>query len=145
MSKRSFIYSPARAAQIRDFQGMRFGNITPTDIDAVIDFGGKAYVFIETKVRGTPLPLGQRLLLERLCDDLNSEHVEALVLIAEHSTPAANNILVATAKVCEYRNAERQWKPCHDGTYNVMSAIQVFLKRRGLDKIYQVAREDVSA
>jgi hypothetical protein len=39
--------------------------ITPTDIDGLIEIGDQ-YLIIETKEPGVPLPVGQRLALERL-------------------------------------------------------------------------------
>ena len=35
--------------RLRDFSGLRYGRITPTDIDAFMEFGNKAFVFIEAK------------------------------------------------------------------------------------------------
>ena len=52
MDKRGKIGNRRRALQIRDFTGLRWGNITPTDIDALIDFGDKVFVFIEVKKKG---------------------------------------------------------------------------------------------
>ena len=54
------------AKQLKSFSGLRFGKITPTDIDGFLDFGNNVYVFIETKHGDAPLPYGQKLALERL-------------------------------------------------------------------------------
>lgn len=131
MNQRGAVHSPARAAQLRDFTGLRYGLITPSDIDAFIDFGGKAYVIIETKVVGNPLPQGQRLLLERLCDALNGS-AHALVLIAEHNTPAHRPIDIARALVSEYRNHTGEWIRVPVPMITVASAVNQFLARCGL-------------
>jgi hypothetical protein len=62
------IKNRAHMSQIKDFSGLRFGKITPTDIDGFIDFGGKLFVFIEAKYGEAQLSFGQRLALERLVD-----------------------------------------------------------------------------
>ena len=43
---------------LRDLTGLRWGKITPTDIDSFLDFGNKACVFIESKFKGKPLAVG---------------------------------------------------------------------------------------
>ena len=65
-----------------DFAGLQNGLIHPTDIDAVLEFDNEALVLIEIKRDGNPIPTGQRLLLERLC---NSWHTgKAVVIFATH-------------------------------------------------------------
>ena len=84
MTERGKIRNSKNIARLRDFSSLRYGTITPTDIDAFIDFGNKSFVFIETKRVGATLLKGQRLALERLCDACDSEDHRAVVLIAEH-------------------------------------------------------------
>lgn len=85
-------HTPARAAQERDYSGLRFERgITPSDIDAVIDFNNRLWILIEMKVAGVPLPAGQRLMLARLCESL-SRITPTFLLIAEHNTPASRPI-----------------------------------------------------
>lgn len=86
------------ATQVRDFSGLRFGNITPTDIDALLEYRNLGFIIIETKYRGTFLPAGQRLALERLCDNLRKP---TLLIIACHDT--SGDIDFATTQVVEYR------------------------------------------
>lgn len=135
MMQRGAIYNPARASQLRDFSGLCFDKITPSDLDAVIDFGGKAFVMIELKVAGLTLPLGQRILLERLTDKLNTHETKALALVAEHKTPASQSIDVASCLVTEYRNDSRIWIAIIERV-TVHTAINTFLKRVGLDGRY---------
>lgn len=102
MAERGEIRNRAYAAQIRDFRGLRFGKITPTDIDGFLDFGDRLFVFVESKFGGSVMPYGQRLALQRLCD---SCHVpprrHAIVLIAAHMSDT--DIDFANANVTEYR------------------------------------------
>jgi len=100
MLERGKIRNREYSTQVRDFSGLRFGNITPTDIDGLIEYQDKAYVFIETKYRDSKLPDGQRLAFERLCDDLQRVK-PTLLIIASHETDG--DIDVAETKVTEYR------------------------------------------
>jgi hypothetical protein len=99
----------ARAKQERDFTGLRYGNITPTDIDGLIEYKNKCYVFYEAKyVTAPPMSDGQRVAFERLCDDL--QKIKPTLLISfEHSFPADKAIDFANCDVQSYRyNGE--WK-----------------------------------
>lgn len=66
--ERGQIRNLAYARQRADFTGLRFGNITPTDVDGLIEFEGRCCIFMETKHGEAELPLGQRLALERNCE-----------------------------------------------------------------------------
>lgn len=104
VSVRGKIRNEAQARQLRDFSGLRWGTITPTDIDACIDFGNKTFVFVEIKFDGKPLPCGQKLALERLIDNLsaerkNNEKKEAVLIVAAHQCPPEQIIDVASCRV----------------------------------------------
>lgn len=72
--------------QIKRFHGLKFErNIAPTDIDAFLDFGGRLFVFIETKHGTTALPKGQRMALERLCDACQAQHRKSILLVTSHT------------------------------------------------------------
>ena len=103
-----------RAAQIRDFSKLRWGNITPTDIDAFIDFGNRVFVIIEAKLDGVELPRGQEIALERLCDNCK---VECFVLIVSHNTPIGDDIDFANTLVTKYRtNKTGDWRKVQNPT-----------------------------
>ena len=103
IAQRGQIVSRNRARQIRDFSGLLFGNITPTDIDGLIEYHGKAYIFIETKLGNASLPNGQRLALERLADDLTKVKPTLLIVAMHNAINPDDDIDVATAIVAEYR------------------------------------------
>lgn len=103
MHERGEIHSPDRARQLRDFSGLRFGNITPTDIDGLIEYHDKAYILIETKLKGNQLEIGQRLALERITDTLGRVK-RSICLIAEHEHyDVKENINVANSIIVEIR------------------------------------------
>jgi len=98
----------ARAKQPRDFTGLRYGNITPTDVDALIEYKDKCYIFIEAKTTGVNMPFGQKMALERLCDDL-SKVKPTLLIVINHNTPPDKEINFANSVVERYRH-NNVWK-----------------------------------
>jgi hypothetical protein len=73
-----------RARQIIDFSGIRFKNITPTDIDGLIEYKNIAYVLMEFKHREAEMPQGQSLALARMVDDFDRQGKYATLLVCEH-------------------------------------------------------------
>jgi hypothetical protein len=113
----------ARYKQVIDYSGLLFERgITPTDIDGLLDFGGKLFVFLELKLKGTNLPYGQRLALERVCDGLAGPQVLSVVLVAGHNTPTGQEIRAAEATVVEYRWRQEWNHPKRE--INVRQAIE---------------------
>ena len=51
------------ANKVINFNSLQFGNISPTDIDAVIEYKDKWFIFIETKFNKAEMPRGQQLAL----------------------------------------------------------------------------------
>lgn len=123
MNERGQIKYRERAGQLRDFSGLLFGKITPTDIDGLIEYHNKAYVIIETKVDGAKVPYGQRLALERLCDDLQATGKPTMLLIATHNTPCQLDIDVSLAIVDSMRYKKKWYK----SSVTVRAMIERFL------------------
>jgi hypothetical protein len=102
-------YNIDRYKQVIDYSGMLYERgITPTDIDGLMDFGGKFFAIIELKFLNAELPFGQRLCLERVCDGLAERH-ECAVFVARHSLPPELHIPAAECSVSEYR-WKGQWR-----------------------------------
>lgn len=87
-------------ARFRDFSGLCWGKISPTDIDAYFEFANRAFIFIEAKYNGARLPYGQRLALERLVDAVGATKPALLVLAAYD---ADGDIVLHECLVTEYR------------------------------------------
>jgi hypothetical protein len=121
-----------RAEQGRDFSDLRFGTITPTDIDAAIDFGDRVFVWMEAKYGGARVVGGQRLHLERVCDAVSETGRHALVLTLGHHTPPEDQIDFGECYVTEYRYKRRWGFPPNSMTPRM--AIQRFLKRVGHER-----------
>lgn len=81
MSDGTLIHSRRLLARIVCFDGMeRIRGIYPTDIDAYLDYGGRAALFIECKHKDNKLPAGQRRALERLTNKCKTN----AVIVCEH-------------------------------------------------------------
>jgi hypothetical protein len=83
--------------------------ISPTDIDGLLDFGGKLFILWELKYLDAELPDGQRIALARICDTLQRGGAEAWVLVGRHSVPALEPAETGTATLSEYR-VDGEWK-----------------------------------
>jgi hypothetical protein len=93
MVERGVIRNRAFAQQIKDFSGLRFDKITPTDIDGFMDFGDRLFVLIEGKHAGSILQTGQRLALERLVDACHCPPRRvAVCLIVDHFDAATADV-----------------------------------------------------
>lgn len=125
---RGKIRNRAYAQQIQDMSGLRYGKITPTDIDAFLDFGGKVFIFIETKHGDAPLPYGQRLALERLCDACQKSEINTIVLVARSDTNG--DIDTAHLPVTLLRHKGVWRKP--NRTLDVRSAVDSFRQWFGI-------------
>jgi hypothetical protein len=103
MSERGVIRNRAAAQQIKDFSGLRYGKITPTDIDGFIDFGDRLFVLIEGKFNGAILSGGQMLALQRLTDACHCPPRRyAVAFIVDHYQQGAD-VDYANATVRTYR------------------------------------------
>jgi len=70
MSERGVIKNKKYFNQPLIFEGLRWNTITPTDIDACIDFKNKVFIFIEVKYGNIDLNVGQKILIERLVNNI---------------------------------------------------------------------------
>ena len=89
----SLIRDKKKVKQVIDFTGVQNGKIHPSDIDAVMEFDNKVLILIEVKIKHVLIPIGQRILLERICD---SWHIpeKAIILKVEHEFDDAEQDIV---------------------------------------------------
>jgi hypothetical protein len=78
----SLIRNSNRTKQGLDFTGVQNGKIHPSDIDAVLEFDNDVLILIESKYKGSKIPTGQRILLERICDSWHTK--KSCVIKIEH-------------------------------------------------------------
>jgi len=128
-AERGLIRCKKHIKQICAFKGMRWKNITPTDLDMFIDFGNKLFVFGETKLVGSPLSLGQRLSLERLCVACQSVGIDSMALFTEHNSHGEEIIMSETiVKEWFYKN---KWRTPRSAT-TCNQAIEAMRKKLGI-------------
>lgn len=126
MAERGAICNRQLAMQIRDFTGLRFGKITPTDIDGFLEFGDRLFVFIEGKRTGAPLSFGQALALARLTDACHCPPRRFAVAIIVDHPPSEEDIDYATATVRSYRWGG-EWRNPMQKAVTLRAAIDRFL------------------
>ncbi len=127
MSERGEIQNEKRAKQLNNFNNLRYGNITPTDIDGCIEYHNKGYIFIEIKYGDKDLPFGQKLALERLVID-TSKAKASIAIVAEHLVDnPQEQVNVASCKVREiFYFVDKKWRP-PKRPVNVSQAVERFL------------------
>ena len=118
---RGVIYNPERSRQIKDFSGLRYGTITPTDLDGLIDFGNKIFVYMEFKCAGIEINRGQELAIERIVDDHKRLSIG---IVALHNTSIDEAIDTARCTVSKIR-FNRRW-------YSIR---QVFTVKQIIDRL----------
>jgi len=128
-SNRGRIRNRAKATQVIDLSGLDLpGRKSPTDIDAMIDYNGRAFILVEYKSGNATIEYGQRVALERLCDAVNAT-VPAVLVIADHETPIGDDIDGANALVRMYYRGGL-WRETKPGV-NVRRICKQFIRQHG--------------
>jgi len=125
---RGVVRSVARATQHIDYSGLRWDKITPSNIDGVLDFSGRLFVFLEFKTVGAPMAFGQRLLFSNLHRAMARNGVACAVLLAEHVTLDPKSAIGASeALVVEILDGPQWRAPLRSVT--VREAVESYLRR----------------
>lgn len=103
MAERGVIRNREYKLQINDFSKLRFGNITPTDIDAFMDFSDKLFVFVEAKFGSAPMPRGQEWAIERLVDATHCPPKRHSVAFITSHKVESGDVDFANTVVTKYR------------------------------------------
>ena len=95
------------------FDGLRYGNITPTDIDSLIEYKNQLWLMFEAKLAGKDVPQGQRLALERFIHDIRIVNKHGIAMIVEHNVQdTGKDIFLKDCYVREIITTENQtWRP----------------------------------
>lgn len=131
---RGKIRNVARAQQLKDLSGLRWGNITPTDIDISVDFGhGRSFVIADLKVMGADLSGGQRKHYESLVDSVIESGRRAIAIIADHATRPEEVVDAASCPVrCVYHGKGQGWAQASE-TITLRSYVDALRKVWGED------------
>ena len=130
MPERGVIKTREYGAQVRDYSRLRIGNITPTDLDMLIEYHDKCFVFAETKFKNMVLPGGQSLALERLCDACERAGKPSILFVTTHNRGIGEDIDMDRTIITAYRY-KFKWAVPEEPVYlgdAVMSFIQKFGK-----------------
>ena len=123
--KRGDIRNESYAKQINAFSGLlRRRGITPTDIDGLIDYNGKAFVILEGKFGNTTLPMGQRMALENIANAIQDGGRKVIVMVFRHNIPTEQSIDVSNQNVSDYYYNYKWQKPCEE--IKVLDAVVKF-------------------
>jgi hypothetical protein len=123
--ERGKIRNEKYAKQLNDFRGLlRRRGITPTDIDGLIDYNGKAFIFLEGKHANTALPMGQKMALENIAKAIQDAKREVIVFVFRHNVEQSQQITVADQLVTEIYYQRRWFPPTKK--LNVLDAIIIF-------------------
>lgn len=127
MLKHGIIKNRAALQQIKIFKGLRWGTITPTDIDGFFDFKNKIFIFVEIKFKNTSLKRGQGIALQRLTDACQRGGIQSYLLICNHKCDIKNDIDCANTKVIFCRN-NYEWFNLENKNLNLKDAIDKIIK-----------------
>lgn len=123
---RGTIQNRERAKQIIDFHGLQYGRITPTDIDGLFEYKNLAYVLLEFKYGNADMPFGQKIALERMCDDFQAAGKKAILLLCRHEIEDCRKDIPAIMIPVSSRYYEHKWKQ-GDGR-NVKQYVDSFIR-----------------
>lgn len=104
----TLIRNKNQVKQAIDFTGIENGVIHPTDIDAVFEFDNEILILIEVKKRGSKIPTGQRLVLERICEAWRTP--KSIVLYVTHEFEETKDIPLQDCYVEQYYTQQTKWR-----------------------------------
>ena len=105
----SLIRNSKQVKQTIDFTGIESGKIHPTDIDVVLEFDNEVLILMEVKRKGNKIPLGQRLVLERIANSWHTSKV--VVLYVTHKFDNDNKDIPLNKCQVDSIYMDKIWKP----------------------------------
>ncbi len=130
MDDRGKIKNRDRARQLVDFQELRWGKITPTDLDGFIDFGNNAFVCIEYKYQNAPIGYGQGLAFERLVNLMDAMGKPCILIHATHEQHDPDKDIDGANAIVAQTYYKGKWNP--DGKRTVKQVVDYFLDKIAL-------------
>lgn len=104
----SDIKYPDAMGQLLDFEGLTVPGtkLRPTDIDVMLDLKGLGWLIGELKGQGARFPMGQRILLTRLGDQLQGLRV---AFVATHLIAPPEPVFIKDALTYLTRRNAGEW------------------------------------
>ena len=110
--ERGKIRSLPRYKQPVDFSGLRYGRITPTDIDGLIEYRNKVFVLYELKLRDAPIEHGQKIALKNIIDSMIKGGSYAVLFKCSHEVDdTSQQIDLSNSIVTEFYLGDMWRKP----------------------------------
>lgn len=106
------IYNPKKARQLLLFEDISKDGVGMTDIDGLIEYKDRALILFEVKYRGKEVPIGQRLVLERMVNNASKAGKLAIAVVAEHEVEDPDEpVMMRNCNVRElYYGLEKTWR-----------------------------------
>ena len=113
LNERGVYQNANRGRQLLRFDGLIYGNISPTDIDGLIEYRNRLWIMFEAKMQGKDVPQGQRLALERFIQNVRYAGKHGIAMIVEHDVKdTGQDIYLKDCNVREIITTENgQWHP----------------------------------
>ena len=106
---RGKIHNRERGKQIIDYSRIRYGNITPTDLDGDFEKGNKIFIFYEYKLPNVEMPRGQELALTRIVDGLSTAGKSAVLFLCRHEEYDTNKDIAADRAIVDRIYLNNRW------------------------------------
>jgi len=137
MTKRGEYKSETRGRQLIRFDGCQIPgtNITPTDIDAIIECHDKMWFLVEVKLEGVQVNDGQDFLIRRFIADMQKAGKPSLGIIAEHDiNDSSKDIYLKDCRIRElyyYDNVREKVITNYSPYKDINSCIDAFRRHIG--------------
>lgn len=127
--ERGGIRNERRYKQLVDFRGLRYGAMTPTDVDGVLEYKDKLFILLELKhTSAPPMKDGQRMALERMCIHLTKQRATILLLAVHDRAP--EQLIDAAAAIVHSKYFFYQWRQ-PEQIETVREATDAFIEKYG--------------
>ena len=127
----SLIRNTKQVRQTIDFTGIESGKIHPTDIDVVLEFDNEVLILMEVKRKGNLIPIGQRLVLERIANSWHTNQV--VVLYVTHNFKNDNKDIPLSECNVDSIYINKEWKEAKE-------EISLMNTLRGLSKKWNIKK-----
>ena len=123
------IFNRERARQLYDFEGLNVGSILPTDLDGLIEYHDEAYILYEFKYKGTDMPTGQRIAIERMVNDLCKSGKQAVAFLCRHEVKNPDEDVLAKDAIVTSVYWNGTWFDCNENVKDKTDKYISWLRR----------------
>lgn len=110
-NERGKINNKERSLQVKDYSGLKYGAVTPSDIDGFVEFKGKLIILWELKLGDTKIPNGQRWGLERMCDAMEKGGIPSYLLVCRHNVSDTSKDIDVSKSIVDEVRCNGRWRP----------------------------------